>query len=43
MVVKYILDQPQHHKKKTFREEYLEFLDNFEIEYKSDYLFNWME
>ena len=42
MVVNYILNQPQHHKTKTFKEEYLEFLGKFEIEYKSEYLFNWI-
>jgi putative transposase len=38
-VVNYIENQPQHHKKKTFKEEYHEFLDKFGIEYKEDYLF----
>lgn len=38
-VVKYILNQPKHHHKKTFREEYLEFLKKFEIEYDDKYLF----
>jgi REP element-mobilizing transposase RayT len=32
-VVNYILNQPQHHKKKTFKEEYIEFLEKFEIDY----------
>ncbi|MGC4128291.1 MAG: IS200/IS605 family transposase [Bergeyella sp.] len=42
-VVKYILNQEEHHKKKTFKEEYLEFLKKFEIEYDSEYLFEWIE
>ncbi|MEO6167444.1 MAG: IS200/IS605 family transposase [Chitinophagales bacterium] len=42
-VVKYILNQPQHHRKKTFREEYLGFLKKFEIEYDERYLFEWVE
>lgn len=42
-VVKYILNQEKHHKKKTFREEYLEFLDKFRLEYNTAYLFDWME
>ena len=42
-VVKYIQNQPLHHKRKTFREEYLDFLKKFEIEYKPEYLFNWIE
>ncbi|WP_124640527.1 MULTISPECIES: IS200/IS605 family transposase [Amniculibacterium] len=42
-VVKYILNQEEHHKKKTFREEYLDFMEKFEIEYESKYLFEWIE
>jgi len=42
-VYNYILNQEAHHKKKTFREEYLEFLDKFEIEHDEKYLFNWIE
>jgi REP element-mobilizing transposase RayT len=38
-VVNYILNQPQHHKKKTFKEEYIEFLEKFEIDYNEKYLF----
>ena len=42
-VVKYILNQEEHHKKKNFKDEYLEFLDKFEIEYKDEYLFDWID
>ncbi len=42
-VIKYILNQEEHHKKKTFREEYIEFLKKFEIEYDEKYLFEWIE
>ncbi len=42
-VIKYIMNQKEHHKKKTFREEYLELLKKFEIEYKPEYLFEWIE
>ena len=42
-VVKYILNQEEHHKKKTFKEEYLDFLEKFEIEYDEKYLFEWIE
>ncbi|MFH0895920.1 MAG: IS200/IS605 family transposase [Bacteroidota bacterium] len=38
-VYNYILRQEQHHKKVTFRDEYLEFLKEFEIEYNEKYLF----
>lgn len=42
-VVKYILNQEEHHKKKTFKNEYLDFLKKFEIEYDEKYLFDWLE
>jgi REP element-mobilizing transposase RayT len=40
-VYNYILHQEEHHKIKSFREEYLEFLTEFNVEYKEDYLFEW--
>jgi REP element-mobilizing transposase RayT len=42
-VIKYIMNQKEHHKKQTFREEYIDFLKKFEIEFKEDYLFKWIE
>lgn len=42
-VYNYILNQEEHHKKKTFREEYLEFLTEFQIEFEEKYLFEWDE
>jgi putative transposase len=42
-VIKYILNQEAHHEKKTFREEYIDFLKKFEIEYDEKYLFEWIE
>ena len=42
-VVKYILNQEEHHKKKKFKEEYLDLLEKFEIEYDQKYLFDWIE
>lgn len=41
-VIKYILNQKEHHKKKTFKEEYIEFLQKFSVEYKDEYLFEWI-
>ncbi len=38
-VIKYIENQEEHHKKRTFREEYLAFLDAFEVEYNEKYIF----
>lgn len=43
LVVKYILNQEEHHKNKSFKNEYLDFLEKFEIEYDSKYLFEWIE
>ena len=42
-VYNYILNQEEHHRKKTFCEEYLEFLKNFNVEYDEKYLFEWIE
>lgn len=42
-VVKYILNQEEHHKKRTFKEEYLDFLEKFEIEYDTKYVFDWID
>lgn len=42
-VAKYILNQPKHHKKTTFKEEYLGILKKLEIEYDEKYLFEWYE
>ena len=42
-VVKYIINQENHHKKKSFKDEYLDLLKAFEIKYDEKYLFNWME
>ncbi|MDX1940528.1 MAG: IS200/IS605 family transposase [Saprospiraceae bacterium] len=38
-VVKYILNQEEHHKKKTFRDEYIEFLTAYQIEFNTAYIF----
>lgn len=43
LVVKYILNQEEHHQNKSFKNEYLDFLEKFEIEYDSKYLFEWIE
>ena len=42
-VYDYILNQEKHHKKITFKEEYLEFLKKFEVEYDEKYLFEWYD
>ena len=43
VVVKYILNQKTHHQKQSFKNEYLEFLKRFEIEYNPKYLFDFLE
>lgn len=42
-VINYIMKQEEHHKVKTFKEEYIAFLDKFEVEYDEKYLFEWIE
>lgn len=42
-VCKYILNQKQHHHKKTFREEFLKFCDDFGIDLDKKQTFEWFE
>jgi putative transposase len=42
-VIGYIMNQKEHHKKQTFKDEYLLFLKKFGIEFKDEYLFEWIE
>ena len=42
-VVQYILNQQEHHRKKSFREEYVEFLTKYAIDYNEKYLFEWID
>lgn len=42
-VVKYIINQEEHHKKKTFREEYIEFLKKFNVPFDQRYIFKEIE
>ncbi len=41
-VVKYVLNQEEHHHRKTFREEYLALLKASEVDYDEKYLFDWV-
>ncbi|MFH6602160.1 IS200/IS605 family transposase [Maribacter algicola] len=38
-VINYIKNQEKHHSVKTFKEEYIDFLKAYEIDYKLDYIF----
>ena len=42
-VYKYVQNQEQHHKKATFKSEYIKFLKKFEIEYDERFLFDFFE
>ena len=42
-VINYIKNQESHHKKKTFREEYIEMLKRFEVEYDEKFIFEDIE
>lgn len=38
-VINYIKNQEEHHKKESFRNEYLKFLNSFEVEYDERFIF----
>jgi len=42
-VYNYILNQETHHSKRTFKEEYIELLQKFEIGFEEKYLFEWYD
>ncbi|MGE5351671.1 MAG: IS200/IS605 family transposase [Acidobacteriota bacterium] len=42
-VVSYIQNQEEHHRKKSFQEEYLKILKDFAVEYDSKYVFSWTD
>ncbi|MBK6930017.1 MAG: IS200/IS605 family transposase [Saprospirales bacterium] len=42
-VVRYVLTQEEHHKKQSFREEYLEMLRKNDIEFKEEYVFEFFD
>ena len=42
-VYKYIMNQKEHHKKTSFKDEYLDFLNKFQVEFDDKYIFQWIE
>ncbi|TLD43431.1 MAG: putative transposase [Candidatus Jettenia ecosi] len=42
-VYNYILKQEEHHNKKTFKEEYIDFLKKFQILHEERFLFEWID
>jgi putative transposase len=43
VVVKYIMNQEEHHSKKTFKEEYFQMLKDFDVSYDEKYVFEFYE
>jgi putative transposase len=43
MVINYIKRQEEHHKRKTFKEEYIELLKENDVEFNDDYIFEELE
>lgn len=43
IVIMYIMNQEDHHRRKTFKEEYLKMLTDFDVEYEDKYLFEFYE
>ncbi|HBE42130.1 MAG TPA: IS200/IS605 family transposase [Bacteroidales bacterium] len=41
-VIHYINNQDEHHRKATFRDEYLRLLERFDVDYDPIYLFDWI-
>lgn len=42
-VINYIMNQEEHHKPKTFKKEYLELLQEHEIDFKNEYVFEFYD
>jgi putative transposase len=42
-VIKYVLDQEEHHRTKTFQQEYLAFLQKFAIPFEEKYVFDFVD
>jgi len=42
-VYHYVLNQEEHHKKHTFKEEYTRLLRDFQMEHEEKYLFDWLD
>jgi len=42
-VINYVMNQEEHHRTKTFEEEYLNMLQKFEIEFKDEFIFEFYD
>lgn len=43
MIINYILKQEEHHKKRSFKKEYLSLLNKYDVEYSDKYVFEFFE
>jgi len=43
IIIRYIKNQEKHHRRRSFRNEYLTLLRKFEIEFKDEYVFEFIE
>ena len=43
IIIEYIRNQEEHHRKKKFREEYMKLLNSYEIDFKDEYVFNFLD
>ena len=42
-VIKYVMNQTLHHQKRSFKKEYLQLLESYDIEFKDEYLFEFLD
>jgi putative transposase len=42
-VIKYIVEQKKHHEQRTFKDEYMKMLNDFDIRFENQYLFDFFE
>ncbi|WP_282126753.1 IS200/IS605 family transposase [Marinifilum flexuosum] len=42
-VIGYINNQKEHHKKKAFKDEYIDFLRKYEVDFEDRFLFEWID
>jgi len=42
-VIQYIMTQEEHHKMRSFKEEYMDLLEKFDIKYQDEYVFDFID
>lgn len=42
-VINYVRNQKEHHRNKSFKTEYIDFLEKFSVPYEDKYLFEWFD